>query len=189
MKIRLFIILSICLLGCNCSWGQEDSTTTEKTFSNRLKKVPEYDPLAPSKAAFYSAVLPGLGQAYNRSYWKIPIIYAGIGASIYAYIYNDQQFDSYRDAYKRRLAGFEDDEYQGQISDEGLIQAQKQFRRNKEISLIVAVGIYILNIVDANVQAHLRQFNVSENLSVRPGYRYDQFTGDSQYGVQLNFKF
>src|SRR5699024_977005 len=101
----------------------------------------EYRPLDPAKAAFYSAVLPGLGQAFNHSYWKIPIVYGGIGTGVYFYIRNDRQFKSYRDAYKRRLAGFEDDEYQGQISDEGLIRAQKLFRKNKEISIFVTVLI------------------------------------------------
>ena len=67
------------------------------------------DPLRPSKAAFYSAILPGAGQAYNKKYWKIPIVWGAIGTGIYFYVRNDKQFDRYRNAYKRRLAGFTDD--------------------------------------------------------------------------------
>lgn len=148
-----------------------------------------YEPLRPSKAAFYSAVLPGLGQAYNGSYWKIPLVYAGLGGGIYFYIQNNDQFQSYRNAYKRRLAGYSDDEYQGRISDEGLIQAQKQFRKNKEISIFFTVVWYALNIVDANVDAHLKQFNVNENLSINPDYIFDENTGKPNYGLSLNFKF
>ncbi len=148
----------------------------------------EYNPLTPPKAAFYSAVLPGLGQAYNHSYWKIPIVYGGIGTGIYFYIRNDREFQSYRTAYKRRLAGFEDDQYQGKISDDGLVRAQKLFRKNKEISIFVTLLIYVLNIVDANVEAHLRQFNVSDNLALKPDYQFDELTGKSNYGLSLHLK-
>src|SRR5690554_5849799 len=78
-----------------------------------IKPFPEYDPLAPSRAAFYSAVVPGLGQAYNKSYWKIPIIYAGMATGIYFYKQQDQDYNRFRDAYKRRLAGYKDDEFYG----------------------------------------------------------------------------
>ena len=69
------------------------------------------NPLAPSKAAFYSAVFPGLGQIYNRRYWKLPIVYGAIGTGVYAYIYNDDLYNRFRDAFKRRRAGFTDDEF------------------------------------------------------------------------------
>nr|WP_321222785.1 DUF5683 domain-containing protein [uncultured Psychroserpens sp.] len=146
------------------------------------------DVLAPSKAAFYSAVLPGLGQAYNKKYWKIPLVYAAIGIPVYLYIQNDRDLDLYRDAFKRRLAGFNDDQFQN-ISDDGLIRAQQQLRRNKELSLLIAIGMYALNIVDANVDAHLLQFNVDEDLSLRPHFKFDQMENNTNLGVTLNFKF
>ncbi|MGB1451693.1 MAG: DUF5683 domain-containing protein, partial [Marinirhabdus sp.] len=59
-----------------------------------------YDPTAPSRAAFYSAVLPGLGQYYNKSYWKIPIAYAGMGTGVFFYIRNNRDYNHFRDAYK-----------------------------------------------------------------------------------------
>mgnify|MGYP001417547654 FL=1 len=73
--------------------------------------------LRPSKATFYSAVLPGLGQAYNKKYWKIPIVYGALGAGIYFYKKNDTDYNRYRSAYKRRLAGFTDDEFFGNGSN------------------------------------------------------------------------
>lgn len=142
----------------------------------------QYDPLRPSRAAFYSAVLPGLGQAYNKSYWKIPLVYAGIGTGIYFYVENTKDYNRFRDAYKRRLAGFEDDEFQG-ISTERLIDAQKNASRNRDVSLIVAIGFYVLNIVDANVDAHLKQFNVNENLSVEPNFGLDPINAQTSYGL------
>ena len=63
----------------------------------------ELDPSAPSKAAFYSAVLPGLGQGFNKKYWKIPIVYAAIGTSIFSYDFNQKKYWDYRNAYKSRL--------------------------------------------------------------------------------------
>lgn len=148
----------------------------------------EIDPLRPAKAAFYSAVLPGLGQAYNKKYWKIPIVYAAIGTGIYFYTDNNKQYKRVREAYKRRLAGFEDDEFQGRLTDDGLREAQKSFRRNKELSLLITFGLYALNIVDANVDAHLLQFNVDDNLSFKPHYIIDEFNNKGRVGLTMNFK-
>ena len=71
--------------------------------------------LRPSKAAFYSAVIPGLGQVYNNKIWKLPIVYTAIGVSAYSFDFNKKKYWSYRNAYKRRKAGFSDDEFQGII--------------------------------------------------------------------------
>lgn len=147
------------------------------------------DPLAPSRAAFYSAVLPGLGQAYNKKYWKIPIVYAAIGTGVYFYIDNNNDYKKVRNAYKRRLAGFNDDEFQNKLTDDGLREAQKTLRRNKELSLLITVGLYALNIIDANVDAHLLQYNVDDNLSFKPHYKIDEFDNSGSLGLTLNFEF
>ncbi|WP_040279079.1 DUF5683 domain-containing protein [Psychroserpens damuponensis] len=183
------------LLFSSITFAQNDKTTDEVDTnlmvvqdSISTKKRAPLDVLAPSKAAFYSAVLPGLGQAYNKKYWKIPLVYAAIGIPVYLYIQNDKDLDLYRDAYKRRLAGFSDDPFQN-ISDDGLIRAQQQLRRNKELALLIAIGMYALNIVDANVDAHLLQFNVDEDLSLRPHFKYNQMENNTNLGLTLNFKF
>lgn len=153
-----------------------------------------YNPLAPAKAAFYSAVLPGLGQAYNKRYWKIPIIYLGMAAGVYFYKQQDDEYDRFRDAYKRRLAGFTDDEFYGtgatpRITQSQLISAQKSAQRNKDLSIVVSVVFYLLNVVDANVDAHLRQYDISEDLSLEPNFELNKFTAQSQYGMSLTYKF
>jgi len=160
--------------------------TNEKLLTENIVKEP-YDPLAPSRAAFYSAVIPGLGQAYNKKYWKIPIIYAGIGTSIYFYSNRNKEYNRFRDAYKRRLAGFTDDEFQG-IADETLIRAQQREKRNKDVSIAVAVGFYLLNIVDANVDAHLKQYNVSEDLSFQPNVEFNALHATTNYGFSLTYQ-
>jgi hypothetical protein len=152
------------------------------------------DPLAPSKAAFYSAILPGLGQAVNKKYWKIPIVYAALGTSIYFYLDNDKSYKRYRNAYKRRLSGFTDDEFYGEgniplLSDDALIRAQQTLRRNKELSLLITIGLYALNIIDANVDAHLLQYNVDKNLAVNPFIDFDTPDTSAQLGLSINFNF
>ncbi|WAC03287.1 DUF5683 domain-containing protein [Lacinutrix neustonica] len=156
-------------------------------LDSTLVKKP-IDPLAPSRAAFYSAVLPGLGQAYNKKYWKIPIVYAALGTGIYFYTTNNKDYKRVREAYKRRLAGFEDDEFQGRFTDDGLREAQKSLRRNKELSLLVTVGLYALNIIDANVDAHLLQYNIDDDLTLKPHYKIDAFDNTGSLGLTLNFK-
>ncbi|MDT0645186.1 DUF5683 domain-containing protein [Zunongwangia sp. F260] len=194
MKIKTFILTGIFfLLFSAITFAQEDSLAVER---RGLTEAPlpdpgdyePYNPLAPAKAAFYSTILPGLGQAYNGRYWKIPIAYAGLGVGIYFYIDNDRQYDRYRDAYKDRLAG-RVDEFAGRISLDRLVDAQQFYQRNKEISILVIAGIYILNIIDANVDAHLQQFNVSEDLSFKPNMDFNSLTGKTNYGLSLNFKF
>lgn len=158
------------------------------------------NPLSPAKAAFYSAVLPGLGQAYNKKYWKIPIIYAALGTGIYFYIDNTNKYNRYRDAYKSRLAGNNTDEFWGtdsngdplesaQFSEESLIRAQNTLRRDRELSLLITVGIYALNIIDANVDAHLLQYNVDENLALKPHFKMNEMDATTNLGLTLNFNF
>lgn len=156
--------------------------------------VVAYDPLAPARAAFYSAVLPGLGQAYNHRYWKIPIIYAGMATGIYFYLRNDKEYDRFRDAYKRRLAGYTDDEFFGNgetaaISIDRLRDAQKTLEKNKDYSIIVTLIFYLLNVVDANVDAHLQQFNISEDLSFKPNVEVSPLSIPTNYGVSLSYRF
>ncbi|AFU70076.1 hypothetical protein P700755_003449 [Psychroflexus torquis ATCC 700755] len=190
--IRKFFFTSIFFLGwCSCSFSQEqDSLTVETTMTSTKNafKLDLYDPLAPARSAFYSAILPGLGQAYNGSYWKIPLVYAGIGTSLYLVLQNDTEYQRYRDAYKRRLAGFQDDEFQNILENDGLINAQKQFRQNKEFAILATVAFYLFNIVDANVDAHLKQFDVSKDLTLRPNFEPNFMSGNIDYGLTLNFK-
>ncbi|MFD1063488.1 DUF5683 domain-containing protein [Winogradskyella litorisediminis] len=190
----LFVIVSVCGFSQVESDTITDTTIDELKIEQALTKQREIDPLRPSKAAFYSAILPGLGQAYNKKYWKIPIVIGAITTGIVVYDFNNDQYNRYRDAFKRRLAGFTDDEFYGTgatpaISDDGLIRAQRQFRRNRDIAMLITAGIYILNIIDANVDAHLLQFNVDENLAMRPHFQYNPMENSSDLGVTVNFKF
>jgi hypothetical protein len=152
------------------TYAQIDSTGTvdsiqvpENTF--RAKNFTT-DINAPAKAAFYSAVLPGLGQAYNKQYWKIPVVYALIGGGMYLYAFNNNQYKRYRTAYQNRLLGYPDEF--PQYSTDILITAQSYYRRNRDLAFMGTVLMYVLNILDANVSAHLRLWNINDNLTLAP---------------------
>jgi hypothetical protein len=191
--LNKFLIVNVLFFLCCVSiYGQDDEkekptvTLTAETITEVSEPI---DPLSPAKAAFYSAVLPGLGQAYNKKYWKIPIVYAALGTGVYFYVSNNKEYNRYRDAYKRRLAGFEDDEFFNRVTLDGLQRAQKFYRKNKEISLLVTIGLYALNIIDANVDAHLLQYNVNDNLTLAPHFKVNELDAKSDVGLTLNFKF
>ncbi|OMQ09966.1 DUF5683 domain-containing protein [[Flexibacter] sp. ATCC 35103] len=151
-------------------------------------KLQEIDPLTPAKAAFYSAILPGLGQAYNKKYWKIPLVYGAIGTSLYFYIDNNNKYRDYRRAYKRRLEGYNDDAYQF-LDESRLVAGQKFYQRNRDLSALFVVGFYVLNIIDANVDAALIQFNVNERLSMRPEIYPNDVTFRPNVGLTFNYQF
>lgn len=192
----------VLLLGGSMAYAQKEEVATMPSDSvqvavmqNNLNKITwNTDPLSPAKAAFYSAVIPGLGQIYNKSYWKVPLVYAAIGTPIYFYIQNSKEYDRYLTAYKRRQQGYTDDEFYGNsstgqplLSTDGLRRGIQFYRRNKELSILIGIGMYALNVIEANVDAHLKQFNVDERLSLEPYIQTDYLT-QPQFGVTLTYK-
>jgi Family of unknown function (DUF5683) len=182
----IFIGLLFFIFGSQSVFSQKK--TDAVLMAKDTVKSNDIDPLTPAKAAFYSAILPGLGQAYNKKYWKIPIVYGAIGVSLYYYIDSNQKYHQYRDAYKRRLEGFTDDEF-SYLDEDRLISAQKFYQRNRDLSALFVVGFYVLNIIDANVDAALIQFNVNENLSMRPNIYLNDVTMKSNVGLTFNYNF
>jgi len=183
---RYITIILFLVFGNALVFAQVKSETI--LVSKDTVKSKEINPLAPARAAFYSAVLPGLGQAYNKKYWKIPLVYGAMGTSLYYYTWNNRKYNQYRDAYKNRLAGYNNDKFQ-YLDDSRLIQAQRFHQRNRDISLLLTVGFYILNIVDANVDAHLLQFNVNDNLSLHPKINQNDINYKTNLGLALNYTF
>ena len=123
---------------------------------------------SPRKAAILSATLPGLGQIYNKKYWKIPIIYAGLLTSAYYINDNNVQYKLYRDAYLKRLDNNPDnDNFVGEYSSGDLLILKDFYRRNREVSILCFVGTYIINVLDASVDAHLFDYDISEDISLQ----------------------
>ena len=123
---------------------------------------------SPRKAAILSSTLPGLGQIYNKKYWKVPIIYAGLLTSAYYINDNNIQYKRYKDAYLKRLDNNPDnDDFVGEYSSGDLLILKDFYRRNREISILCFVGTYIINVLDASVDAHLFDYDISEDISLQ----------------------
>lgn len=141
-----------------------------------------------------SAVLPGLGQAYNKKYWKIPIVYAGLGGFGYFFVTNNQLYNDFRQGvrnyYGDDAAAIANTGYTG----EQLQTLKLYYRKNRDICAFGFAIIYVLNIIDANVDGHLRTFDISDDLSLHidpwQNIHRNQFGHSSVFGVsvKLNFK-
>ena len=156
---------------------------------------------SPRKAALRSAILPGLGQIYNKKYWKLPIVYGALGAATGIFFFNygnykDTRF-AYNVKYKMRQPGATaaDSAMFDQIKDvlkplseESLRNYRNQFRRDIDYSAVFFLFIWGLNVLDAAVDAHLKSFDVSPNLSlqIKPGH--SEMAGTNGVSLVLNIR-
>ncbi len=160
---------------------------------------------SPKKATIYSAILPGLGQAYNKKYWKIPLIYAGFGTIGYFIGWNNGFYSTYKQAY--RDLSDKDPNTNSHLKIEaskyydlenptdslnfktGLSKQSEYYRRNRDLLIISMVGFYGLNIIDASVDAHLFDFDISEDLTLNWQPAVKTFENQLVYGINCTFKF
>lgn len=185
---------TICLLFLILLQGfaQETSVVLKPDSPARRKVIPH-------KASIYSAVLPGLGQAYNGKYWKIPIIYggfAGLGAMV---VFYDKGYVRYRTAYQYRTDGnpatIDEFANDSRYTEEILTSFKDFYRRQRDQSVIFMFAFYALNIIDATVDAHFLNFDVSEDLSLRIEPAGESFLTGSFYqnqnaiGLRCSIKF
>lgn len=149
----------------------------------------------PVKAAFYSALLPGMGQVYNGKWWKVPIVYAAIGTGVGFIAYNTMNYHDCRIAYFTRTDGdpdtFYETIYTQQFSDQALVQLQQEFRRNRDLSYLITSALYLLNVVDAIVDGHLNKIDMSDDLSfrIRPVLDYSMAGGNGYKGLGISWTF
>ena len=121
----------------------------------------------PARATLYSALLPGLGQAYNGDYWKLPIIYGGFIACTYFITSNNEQFKRYSRIYRE----VNESDYAGRWTASQATYLKGVYRRWRDYSVLATIGVYVFNIVDANISAHMQDFDISEDISasISPG--------------------
>ncbi len=159
---------------------------SKDTTIQAQKQLNKYDSAfqahSPKKAALRSAILPGLGQIYNKKYWKLPIVYGALGTSAGVFLYNLGQYRATRFAYRVKYnmrVNHTDSALYSQIkptlqplSEESLRFYRGQFRRDIDYSALVFILLWGLNVVDAAVDAHLKSFDVSPDLSlqIKPGH-------------------
>jgi len=175
--------------------------------STKIEVVPSKAEIihSPKKASIYSAILPGLGQAYNKKYWKIPIIYAGIGTIGYFIAWNNTIYKKYKLAYNDLIDKDPDtnshldldnakywnlDDPTEYANFKSALSRQSDYnRRNRDLLIISMFGFYGLNIIDASVDAHFFDFDISEDLTMN--WQPAVLTFDKQvvYGANFTFKF
>ena len=149
---------------------------------------------SPHKATIYSAILPGLGQAYNKKYWKIPIIYGGLGALAYMTRENTLEYRKFLEAYRYVVSDETtppDNDYIDRYNEQQLLSGKNMFLRNVEVGYILGGVLYILNIIDATVDAHLFYFDISEDLSMKlePSMLSNPLAAKPVAGISLSFRF
>lgn len=158
-------------------------------------------PRSPGRAALMSAALPGLGQIYNKKYWKVPVIYAGLIGCGYFISQNQKVYNMYREEFVHRVTNgdqarlFRDNSYYSQqisrTQTRDLPTVADAYRKNRDLLAIGTLAFYLLNVVDASVDAHLFSFDVSEDLSFKaaPDLNYCFDTGRSVPSLSLKLKF
>lgn len=177
----------------------EDTLQIEDSV--QVLKVPKF--YIPKKAAMLSAAFPGLGQIYNGKWWKVPIIYAGVAATVYGISWNNEYYSKYKRGYydwidsdpfsKSYLevlppnASVED--LDGTWFKSQLEAKKNSYRRDRDLMIIVAVAVYMINIIDANVDAHLADFDVSPDLSMRLSPSIINTQGQPALGLACRFNF
>ncbi len=188
---KLFsLILFILLFNGSAAYGQKHtgiyiSDTTSQSYHS------------PMKATLLSAALPGLGQAYNQKYWKIPLVYAGYGALAYFANYHNNLYHKYLDHY---LAYINDEpdiiELYGEGKSDVLQRQKERFRRYRDLVFISMGALYIINIIDANVDAHLFYFDINEDLTLNIQPQINPFPGNlyspmqqttANWGIKCSF--
>ena len=178
-----YLILIILVCSSTIGNGQEISSIDSIPANQTMLRIH-----SPHKATIYSALVPGLGQVYNKKYWKLPIIYGLTGIFIYAFDFNNDNYNKYKNAYADMLSG-------KIVTFQGYTQYQVEFlkdgyRRNRDLNVIALAAIYLLNIVDATVDAHLFNYDISDELSlnIQPVVN-KTFNNQSSVVLSCNFSF
>ena len=172
-----------------------DTLKTEKDIVAEIEKLNKNKPLTldPRKAGWKSAILPGLGQYYNRKYWKIPIVWGAIGTGIGFIIWNNNQYIRYKNAFNAQLNGLphEFSDITGVDLLMALGNAQERRKRQRDYAIAITLGVYILNIVDAVVDAHLYEGRRDPDLAISPVIINDFTSPDYSVkaGLSLNYRF
>lgn len=179
----------VCLM-CICCFSleaQKDSIAVQKPLRDTLH--------SPTKAAIFSAILPGAGQIYNhlamprghkKAFWKVPLIYAGLGLTAYFAFSSQQQVKSIETEYDHRNNGGTLNPTWGQYDASGLITLHDKYAKRRDLSILTLGIVYLLQVVDASIEAHFVNFDISENLSmnIEPTY-----FGNQSLGLRLNLHF
>jgi hypothetical protein len=187
MKKNILFVFSLFLTVSVFAQSNTDSIPVKKGRTIDTAAMRKFNP---HKATLYSTILPGLGQAYNKKYWKIPIVYAALGFTTERFFANQKQYNRIKRAYGYLT---DNDPSNDVLIDPDLRRLDKnalsfyrrQFRKNMDYSVLFFVVFWGLNIADATVDAHLKYFDVNDNLSLK--VKPVQVPNSNLPGLSLSF--
>jgi len=201
--MKFFLTITVAFLLPMLVLSQKDSTIAGKPAIQNAGKAIGLDSASHSKhthertprgAAIRSAIIPGWGQIYNRKYWKVPIVYAGVGIPAYFFFDNKKWYNRTKFALAIVVNNTTDPDSLSRVDpslrslvdrkdSRSLLTYRNDFRRNMDYSILVGILLWGLNIVDATVDAHLKDFDISNDLSlkIKPAILY----GGQAAGVSL----
>lgn len=195
-KIRIWALL-VCLFAAPTAI---DAQVTDSTTAAPKTSIPAtVDTVAkpallhsPRKATIRSAILPGWGQAYNKKYWKIPLVYGALGTCVGFFIFNRNEYIDARDAYRLKMDNDPANDFLikpkfSQVDPEAVRRYRNEVRQNVDYSVLFFLVCWGLNVVDATVDGHLKSFEVSENLSLRIKPAYQPATRQTAVSFVFNF--
>ena len=165
---RFGLLLILLTLAWQGLLAQDTLILKDKPVETVMVQAKYHDP----KKATLLALIPGAGQAYNHKYWKMPIVYAGFGATVYFAITNGSDYRLYRDAYDYKMGinthvSQEAIEESAKYTEDNLITLRDYYRGNMELSWILTAAWYIIQVIDANVDAHFFYYDVGDNLTLQ----------------------
>ena len=165
-SVAVFFLLLLFLAGTLQPVMARETFPQKKAKTTTTKKKKKPFPRDPKKATLM-AMVPGLGQIYNHKYWKLPIVYTGFGVIGYFVVTNTRYYNDFKEAYSCKV---NDENCKNPLSEkyseETLKYIRDYYRRNMQLSYIIGGAWYLLQMIDANVDAHLSHWNVSEDLSL-----------------------
>ena len=178
MKNHLAFIFLMCL-GLN--------SLAQKSDTLNLDSLPYH---SPKKATLLSLALPGLGQAYNKKYWKIPLVYAIIGAPLYFALEETKLYNEFKNAYVAEELGTPH-KYTDVYTSTQLNSLLQNHRQNRDLFFVLTAAAYAMNVLDAAVDAHLYNFDVSDDLSasLKPSFQFDRTRNTMIPSMTLSLKF
>jgi len=186
MRIFVLLFLILGIFGYSQPIVNQGQIVTGKIDSTLILKYRKN----PVKASLYSAILPGLGQWYNRRRIKAPIVLGIVASGVGYTIYLDDRYNNLKSAYISSLNGLPH-EYSNiaNLDTNALGRAQDRAKRNRDYAIAITSLLYILNIIDASVDAHLSEFKVDKDLSLKPVLIQNPTEFDPKLGIGLSFNF
>ena len=202
--MKTFLVLLLTFITYGTAFSQKKDSVANRKDSSVItdtvgKEIMKIDTLAkkkfiPRKATIRSAIIPGWGQVYNKKYWKLPLVYAAVGIPVYAFIYNRSWYVKTRDAAKM-IANGDTLNWQNRVDAKlhvffptnaylgSLLNIRNEYRRDMDYSILFVLLAWGLNVVDATVDAHLKGFDISEDLSLK--IKPTILSGSSTAGISL----